>query len=78
MMQGDQAAEGPVPSPCTNVCTVDGRSGLCVGCFRTLDEIATWSVLDDEAKRAVWSLLAARRNATAPQNDPLRADDAER
>jgi hypothetical protein len=70
--------EGPVPSPCTNVCTVDTRSGLCAGCLRTLDEIAAWSSLDDEAKRAVWKLLAARRNATARQNDPVRTDDAVR
>ena len=67
-----------VPSPCTNVCTIDPVTGLCVGCLRTLDEIATWSVLDDEAKRAVWSMLAARRNETARQNDRMRTDDAVR
>ncbi len=78
MTPGEQPAESPVPSPCTNVCTVDPKSGLCAGCFRTLDEIATWSVLDDEAKRAVWSMLAARRNETARQNDRMRTDDAVR
>lgn len=35
-------------------------SGLCVGCGRTLDEIALWSVLDDDDKRAVWALLPER------------------
>jgi uncharacterized protein len=38
-------------------------SGWCIGCGRTLDEIALWSVLDDDDKRAVWALLAARLQA---------------
>ncbi|HJV96491.1 MAG TPA: DUF1289 domain-containing protein [Albitalea sp.] len=48
-------------SPCTNVCRIDAASGWCEGCMRTLDEIAAWSRLDDEAKRAVWALLPVRR-----------------
>jgi predicted Fe-S protein YdhL (DUF1289 family) len=39
---------------------MDEQSGLCVGCGRTLDEIALWSVLDDDDKRAVWALLPER------------------
>jgi predicted Fe-S protein YdhL (DUF1289 family) len=35
-------------------------SGHCVGCGRTLDEIALWTVLDDDDKRAVWALLPVR------------------
>lgn len=49
-----------VPSPCKNVCRMDEPSGLCAGCGRTLDEIALWSVLDDDDKRAVWALLPER------------------
>jgi len=49
-----------VPSPCRNVCVMDEVSGHCTGCGRTLDEIALWSVLDDDDKRAVWALLPAR------------------
>lgn len=55
-----------VPSPCIDVCRIDAASGLCEGCLRTLDEIATWSGLDDDAKRAVWQRLAVRR-AQHPQ-----------
>ena len=54
-----------VPSPCRNICVMHEPSGLCVGCGRTLDEIAAWSKLDDKAKRAVWTLLP-RRLATLP------------
>ena len=58
-------AEGPVPSPCNSICTIDQVTGCCAGCFRTLDEIAAWSILDDAEKRAVWSALALRRAAAA-------------
>ena len=50
-----------VASPCISVCRMDEASGWCEGCLRTLDEIAAWSLLDDEAKRAVWLELARRR-----------------
>ena len=59
-----------VPSPCTSVCTMNAATGLCAGCFRTLDEIAAWSVLEDDEKRAVWSALAQRRAANATSTEP--------
>ena len=52
----------PVPSPCTDVCRVPAGSGLCEGCFRTLDEIAAWSSLSDAGKRVVWQRLEQRRS----------------
>jgi predicted Fe-S protein YdhL (DUF1289 family) len=55
-----------VPSPCISVCRIDAASGLCTGCLRTLDEIAVWSVLDDDAKRDVWRAIAARRANEEP------------
>lgn len=51
----------PVPSPCISVCRMDERTGWCAGCLRTLDEIAVWSMLDDEEKREVWVDLGRRR-----------------
>jgi len=50
----------PVASPCNNVCRIDARSGWCVGCYRTLEEIAAWSALTDAQKRAVREVLQAR------------------
>ncbi len=54
-----------VPSPCVSICRMDSRSGWCEGCLRTLDEIAGWSVMDDDQKRRVWKLLPQRREAIA-------------
>jgi uncharacterized protein len=50
----------PVPSPCVSVCVMDETSGLCKGCWRTLDEIAVWSLLDEPEKRDVWVALRQR------------------
>ncbi|MBL8383166.1 MAG: DUF1289 domain-containing protein [Burkholderiales bacterium] len=40
----------------------DGR--LCIGCGRTLDEIANWSRASDAARRAVWRRLRAAAAST--------------
>jgi predicted Fe-S protein YdhL (DUF1289 family) len=50
-----------VASPCISICRMDEASGWCEGCLRTLDEIALWSVLDEDDKRAVWVELGRRR-----------------
>jgi len=49
-----------VPSPCISVCRMNVASGLCEGCFRTLDEIAAWSGMDDEGKLHVWKRIELR------------------
>jgi len=50
----------PTASPCINVCRIDAATGRCIGCRRTLDEIAGWSRMDDAARRVVWTRLPAR------------------
>lgn len=39
-------------SPCKRVCRLDDN-GMCVGCFRMLDEIANWAILTPEARMEV-------------------------
>jgi predicted Fe-S protein YdhL (DUF1289 family) len=57
------AAADTVPSPCISVCRMDRATGLCEGCFRTLDEIAEWGLASDQEKRAIWQRLAERAGA---------------
>ncbi len=50
-------------SPCNDICRIDPCSGLCVGCQRTLDEIARWAAMPEAHKRAMLDALPARRVA---------------
>ena len=52
-----------VPSPCVNVCQMDPASGLCLGCLRTLREIADWLEMTPEEKLAVLQRAAQRAHA---------------
>ena len=47
-------ATGEIVSPCISVCRMSAATGLCEGCFRTRDEIASWGNAGDEGKRAIW------------------------
>lgn len=49
------------PSPCVSICELDERQGRCLGCFRTLDEIAAWGALDDAGKLVIWQRIEARQ-----------------
>ena len=51
---------GSVISPCISVCRMDANSGLCEGCFRTLEEIAGWSGLDDAGRLSIWGHIEQR------------------
>jgi len=55
-----------IATPCVKVCVVDGASSLCLGCFRTLTEIAGWSALSEEERAAVMADLPARRSQVDP------------
>jgi predicted Fe-S protein YdhL (DUF1289 family) len=49
------------------VCVVDTASGLCLGCLRTLDEIARWASLTDEDRAAIMGELPGRQSLIAPE-----------
>jgi predicted Fe-S protein YdhL (DUF1289 family) len=51
-----------IESPCIRVCTLDAAGEICLGCFRTLDEIGMWSSLSDPERAHVLEHLAARRS----------------
>ena len=55
-----------LPSPCISVCRISADSGLCEGCFRTLDEISAWSRLPVEGRRELWQTIEQRIAALQP------------
>jgi predicted Fe-S protein YdhL (DUF1289 family) len=48
-------------SPCVKVCIMDPQRDVCMGCARTLDEIARWGVISEEQRGAIMGELPARR-----------------
>ena len=56
----------PIATPCIQVCAVDGESGLCLGCHRTLREIGGWSRFTDEERARIMAELPSRRSRIDP------------
>jgi predicted Fe-S protein YdhL (DUF1289 family) len=58
--EGSAVAPGVgVASPCIDICRLDAQ-GLCVGCRRTLGEIAEWSRASDARRLEILSALPTR------------------
>jgi len=51
-----------IASPCNKVCVMDTEQRYCLGCWRTLAEIAAWGSMTDEEQQAVLKQLERRRN----------------
>jgi predicted Fe-S protein YdhL (DUF1289 family) len=54
---------GPL-SPCTRRCTLD-RDGFCIGCHRSIDEIARWSSMSVAERQRVLEAVEQRRRTQA-------------
>jgi len=53
-----------IASPCIRICQIDRATGLCIGCLRTLAEIAAWGGLGDAEKARIVASLP-RQSACA-------------
>jgi hypothetical protein len=67
-----------VESPCVKICVVHPATGLCIGCHRTVEEIAGWSAMTAEARRAVMAELPSRAARAKPTRRGGRAARRER
>ncbi|MCU0912838.1 MAG: DUF1289 domain-containing protein [Rhodobacteraceae bacterium] len=59
-MTGEIWSREEIDSPCVKVCVVHPDARLCVGCLRTMDEIAAWSRMTAETRRAIMADLPSR------------------
>lgn len=49
-----------VSSPCVKLCVVHPAERICIGCFRSIDEIAGWSRLSEDQRQRIMAELPAR------------------
>ena len=49
-----------IASPCVKVCTLDAKAGVCLGCGRSIGEIARWTGMSDKERTTVMAELPAR------------------
>ncbi|WP_417494691.1 DUF1289 domain-containing protein [Maricaulis sp.] len=66
-------AETPIKTPCVKVCFVDPAAGLCVGCFRTMDELGLWTKYSDAEREAILAALPQREAAYAERAGHTKA-----
>ena len=59
MVDAALTGEAGVPSPCIDICRLDSQ-GLCVGCRRTIDEIAEWSRASEVRRREILRAVELR------------------
>jgi predicted Fe-S protein YdhL (DUF1289 family) len=52
-----------IETPCIAVCFIDPKSKLCLGCGRTLPEIARWHKIESPERREIMAGLADRMRA---------------
>jgi predicted Fe-S protein YdhL (DUF1289 family) len=53
-----------VASPCIKICQLDA-GGICIGCHRSMQEIAAWASASDEEKRSILQQVAQRAASAA-------------
>ena len=62
--QADKVMEKgiPIPSPCVGVCQINSSTKFCLGCWRTLKEVAHWSRYSNGEKENLMQELIERRD----------------
>jgi len=67
-----------IESPCVRVCVLHPTERLCMGCYRSGAEIASWSRLAPEERRSVMDELPARASRVEAARPPRRGGRAAR
>ena len=56
----DHQPATPLETPCVDICLLDPEAGLCLGCGRSIHEIAGWAAMSDGERRAIMVELPRR------------------
>jgi len=64
-MTDDLWQRDEVASPCVKLCVVHPEARICVGCYRSIDEISSWSRMTPDERATVMAELPARAPSLA-------------
>lgn len=53
-------ARNEIDSPCIKICVIHSQERLCVGCYRSIDEIGRWSHYSPAERQAIMADLPSR------------------
>lgn len=51
--------DAPIKSPCVSICCLDDND-ICLGCFRSCDEICKWGAMSNDERKDVMQKVAER------------------
>jgi len=54
-------ADDAIRSPCIQICVTDPSGAFCLGCGRSVDEIARWVTFTHDERAAIMDILPQRR-----------------
>ena len=63
-------ATAAVDSPCIGVCSTTFDE-VCIGCGRTVSEVAQWAVMTDDQKQLVWQRIVLKGFPSREKRNPL-------
>ena len=49
-----------IDSPCVKLCSIHPSERICVGCYRSMEEIGAWSSLSSEVRLDIMNELPSR------------------
>ncbi|MEM6386713.1 MAG: DUF1289 domain-containing protein [Pseudomonadota bacterium] len=61
-MSDDVWSRDEVESPCVKICVLHPEADICIGCYRTRHEIAGWSRMSRDERRALMASLPERQS----------------
>ncbi len=73
MGKNDVWRRDEVQSPCIKVCQIHPTERICVGCYRSTQEIGMWSLMSDEERREVLDELPQRASRVSRRRGGRRA-----
>lgn len=62
-----------IESPCVKICVIHPETRLCLGCHRSIDEIAAWSKMAPGERRRIMDELSSRKPAPTGRRGRRRA-----